>query len=130
WHDGTLEPLEYCDLTESALVAADSWLVAGGSALALSEHRARFLAAADGELAQLERFWDAAIARIPREGLWFPRVESHENGRLVLRLRPAPPLARSVVLATWDGSDPRTMPSVKGPDIATLVAVRTRAQAV
>ena len=49
------------------------------------------------------RFWDAAIEAIPRTGSWFPRVESHSDGRLVFRLRSAPEPKRAAVLATWGG---------------------------
>lgn len=132
WRDGGLEPLEYCDLTESTLIAADSWLVADGSALALAEHRARFLAAVPGDPDEAARFWDAAVALIPGEGDWFPRVEAHHAGGaplLLFRLRTAPQRHRSAVLATWRGADPRTAPSVKGPDLPALLRIRTTVQA-
>ena len=64
WRDGELEALEYCDMTDSRIVAADSWFVTNGTALALALHRDRFLSAAPGA----EEFWDAAIATIPRVG--------------------------------------------------------------
>jgi len=121
---GSLEALEYCDMTASRIVAADSWLVTEGKALALGLHRARFLEAAPGS----EGFWDAAIAAIPSDGDWFPRVELHEPHRLVFRLRSAPERARSAVLATWTGPDPRTTPTVKGPDLASMLRIRTAVQ--
>jgi branched-subunit amino acid aminotransferase/4-amino-4-deoxychorismate lyase len=124
WHDGSLEALEYCDMTQSRLVAADSWLVTGGRALALGLHRERFLASAP----HAGQFWDAAVAAIPHEGDWFPRVELHEPRRLVFRLRSAPERARSAVLATWTGPDPRTEPTVKGPDLAAMLRIRTAVQ--
>lgn len=125
WRDGALEALEYCDMTDTRIVAADSWLVGGGRTLALGLHRARFLAAAPGA----EQFWDAAIAAIPSEGDWFPRVEFHEPARYVFRLRSAPERSRSAVLATWTGADPRTEPAVKGPDLASMLRIRTAVQA-
>ncbi len=73
-------------------------------------------------------FWDAAIAAIPRDGEWFPRVEAHSTGRLVFRLRSAPERSRSAVLATWSGPDPRTVPRVKGPDLEAMLRIRTDAQ--
>jgi hypothetical protein len=125
WRDGGgLEALEYCDLTESTIVAADSWLVTEGRALALGLHRERFLAAAP----QAAEFWDAAVARIPKQGDWFPRVEGHANGRLLFRLRSAPERSRSVSLATWRGPEPRTTPRVKGPDLAAMLRIRTAVQ--
>jgi hypothetical protein len=125
WRDGRLEALEYCDMTASRIVAADSWLVADGTALALGLHRSRFLDSAPGA----EEFWDAAVAAIPAVGEWFPRVELHEPRRLVFRLRSAPERTRSAVLATWTGDDPRTEPSVKGPDLAAMLRIRTAVQA-
>ena len=127
WHDDALQLLDYCDMTETTVEAADSWLVTDGRTLALDLHRWRFLAAApDGEA-----FWDAAIAAIPREGDWFPRVElqSRRGARLfVLRLRSAPTLTRSVVVATHAGPDPRTRPTVKGPDLESMLRIRTAVQ--
>ena len=125
WRDGELEALEYCDMTDSRIVAADSWFVTEGTALALALHRDRFLSAAPGA----EDFWDAAIAAIPREGDWFPRVEAHSPERYVFRLRSAPERTRSAVLATWSGADPRTQPTVKGPDLAAMLRIRTSVQA-
>ena len=125
WRDGTLEPLEYCDMTDSRIVAADSWFVTDATALALGLHRERFLAAAPEGAA----FWDAAIASIPAEGDWFPRVEFHEPARYVFLLRSAPERTRSAVVATWSGPDPRTEPTVKGPDLSSMLRIRTAVQA-
>jgi branched-subunit amino acid aminotransferase/4-amino-4-deoxychorismate lyase len=130
WRDRALEPLEYCDMTDAAVLAADSWLVHEGSVLGLDLHRERFFHAA-GRHAPPEAFWDAAIAAIPRDGDWFPRVELQRRNDaplFVFRLRSAPQLTRSVRLATHDGADPRTSPTVKGPDTAALSAARTAAQ--
>jgi hypothetical protein len=126
WTGDGLELLDYCDMTGTAIVVADSWFVTEGSSLALSAHRDRFLATAGAEA---EEFWDAAIAAIPLEGDWFPRVEAHSNGRLLLRMRSAPERFRSVVLATWTGDDPRTVPRVKGPDLEAMLGIRTSVQA-
>lgn len=125
WHDGVLEPLEYCDMTATSIVVADSWRVVDGKARALGLHRERFLATAGEDAAD---FWDAAIAAIPREGDWFPRVERHSTGRLVFRLRSTPETSRSAVLATWGGDDPRTQPAIKGPDLESLLRIRTAVQ--
>ncbi len=124
WTGSELQPLDYCDMSETALVVADSWLVSDGLVLALGLHRERFLAQAPDAAA----FWDAAIATIPHDGDWFPRVELHSNGRLVLRLRSAPERSRSVVLATWMGTDRRSAPRVKGPDLERMLSIRTAVQ--
>ena len=135
WHDGKLDPLEYCDMSEVSVAAADSWLVTDGTVLALDLHRSRFLGAIDWALfpaLDQEGFWDAAIAAIPRTGDWFPRVELQlRQGAplLVFRLRSAPERNRSLRVATHRGADPRTAPLVKGPDTAALLRVRTEAQA-
>lgn len=134
WHDGALEPLEHCDMTLTVIEAADSWLVSDGLVLGLELHRTRFMTSIPrGRYLELDvdAFWDAAIATIPREGDWFPRVELHSRlggPRLVFRLRSAPERSRSAVLATWTGRDPRTVPGVKGPDLESMLRIRTDVQ--
>lgn len=134
WRDGLLEPLDDADLTAAAVLVADSWLVAEGTALALGLHRARFLDAVGASMdasVDAEAFWDAAIAAIPREGDWFPRVELQERSgapQLVFRLRPAPQRGRSLVLASASGPDPRRSPAVKGPDGEALQRLHAQAQ--
>ena len=125
WGDGALHLLDYCELTDATLTAADSWLVSDGAALALDLHRSRFLDAAPGA----EQFWDAAIAAIPTWGDWFPRVEQHSDGRLIFRQRSAPELRRSLTLTTHRGPDPRRTPAVKGPDLDAMRRLRSAAQA-
>ena len=130
WRDGALEPLEHCDMTLTVIEAADSWLVSDGLTLGLELHRTRFMTSIPrGRYLELDvdGFWDVAIAAIPREGDWFPRVELHSRlggPRLVFRLRSAPERTRSAVLATWRGRDPRTVPRVKGPDLDSMLRIR------
>jgi Amino-transferase class IV len=124
WHEGVLEPLDYCDVTDTAIVVADSWLVSDGVTLGLDLHRARFFATAPAE----PEYWDAVIRAIPRTGDWFPRVEYHANGRWLFRLRSAPERSRAAVLATWHGPDPRTAPRIKGPDLHSMLRIRTSVQ--
>ncbi|MDH6181168.1 branched-subunit amino acid aminotransferase/4-amino-4-deoxychorismate lyase [Microbacteriaceae bacterium SG_E_30_P1] len=134
WRGSELEALEYCDMTETRTIVADSWLVSEGRALGLDLHRSRFFDSIPADATQqhdIDAFWNAAIATIPREGDWFPRVELHARSggyRLVFRLRSAPERKRSAVLATWTGTDPRTTPRVKGPDLEALSRVRTSVQ--
>jgi branched-subunit amino acid aminotransferase/4-amino-4-deoxychorismate lyase len=129
WTGSGLEHLDYCDMTTASITAADSWFVTDGAALAIDLHRERFLGAIDGLAApDAADFWDAALAAIPRSGEWFPRVEAHSNGRLILRLRDAPERTRSVVVATWAGNEPRTAPRVKGPDLGAMLRIRTSVQ--
>ncbi|HEV7950246.1 MAG TPA: aminotransferase class IV [Glaciihabitans sp.] len=118
---------------ESPILAADSWLVTDGSALALQLHRDRFLEAvhemAPG-ITDAEAFWDAALATIPRTGAWFPRVQvTHHNltPQLSLLVRSAPERTKSVVVTSATGPDPRQHPLVKGPDLERMSALRASA---
>ena len=129
-----LELLDYCDLTDTTISAADSWLVTEGTTRALDLHRQRFMTSiprAHFLSSDPGAFWDAAIAAIPRTGDWFPRVEmhapSHAGPRYLFRLRSAPERRKEIVLATANG-DPRTTPTVKGPDLEALTRVRVEAQ--
>ena len=134
WAEGILEPRDDCDVLPATIEAADSWLVADGLVRGLDLHRTRFMTSIPrGRYLQLDpdAFWAAAIAAIPRAGLWFPRVELRTqllNPQLLFRLREAPELKRSVVLATHAGRDPRTAPRFKGPDLEAMTRLRTQAQ--
>jgi len=130
WRDGELELLEYCDMALTVIKAADSFLVSNGTALGLDLHRTRFMTSiARQRYTQVDpgAFWDAALATIPREGDWFPRFEMQSTmgaPRLIFRLRSAPELHRSTTVATWTGKDPRTAPTVKGPDLESMARIR------
>jgi branched-subunit amino acid aminotransferase/4-amino-4-deoxychorismate lyase len=137
WQRGELTPLDYCDPAETTILAADSWLVSDGQVLAINLHRDRFFAAveqqrpdADSGLG-LEEFWSAVIQEISHGGNQFPRVELQlVRGApvLVMRARPAPERKLSLAVATHQGPDPRTRPTIKGPDTAELLKARTDAQ--
>jgi branched-subunit amino acid aminotransferase/4-amino-4-deoxychorismate lyase len=135
WHAGALTLLDYCDMAEVSIEAADSWLVTNGLALALDLHRRRFLDSVARQgftLPDSVVFWDAAIEAIPKEGDWFPRVELQSRSGaplLIFRRRPAPDRTRSVRLTTHLGEDPRRVPRIKGPDFAAMLRIRTEAQA-
>lgn len=134
WSGGALVARDSCEVVETELLVADSFLVTEGRVLALPLHRSRFAESAreqgwrDRE--DLARFWDAAIATVPREGDWFPRLElvrQRDALRLRARLRPAPPLQSEVIVATAP-DDPRRSPHLKGPDLERLSLLRQRAQ--
>jgi branched-subunit amino acid aminotransferase/4-amino-4-deoxychorismate lyase len=134
WADGELRVRDDCELVETELLAADSFLVQDGRVLALGLHRGRFAESAREQgfasERELEAFWEAGLAALPGEGAWFPRFEvvrARDALRLRFRLRPAPPLTSSVIVATADG-DPRRSPHLKGPDIDALSALRQRVQ--
>lgn len=134
WHEGSLVPLEYCDMTATLVEVADSWLVTEGRALAIALHRERFLGSISPEwhaLVDAPAFWDEAIALIPGEGDWFPRVELQSRAGtplLVFRLRSAPERTRSVAVATYIGDERATAPMVKGPDLERMLRIRTEVQ--
>jgi branched-subunit amino acid aminotransferase/4-amino-4-deoxychorismate lyase len=135
WKAGALEALDYCDMTDTSIEVADSWLVAQGSALALGLHRERFLGSMTPDsraTTNADDFWDAAIDLIPRDGDWFPRVELQNRAGallLVFRLRSAPERSNNLIEATWLDGDPRRAPGIKGPDLEMMTRVRTAAQA-
>ncbi|GAA2215292.1 aminotransferase class IV [Nonomuraea monospora] len=113
------------------LLVADSWLVADGAVRFLDDHGRRFRAACEaaalsGDL--VAAMWRAAVAALPRDGVWFPRVELSACGELRFRLRTAP--ARGEPLAVWvrPPGDPRRVPHVKGPDLPTLARLREDAR--
>jgi branched-subunit amino acid aminotransferase/4-amino-4-deoxychorismate lyase len=134
WHDGELVALDYCDMTGTAIEVADSWLVTAGTALAIGLHRDRFLSSMSADArasTSADAFWIAAIALIPRDGDWFPRVELQRRGDallLVFRLRDSPERRNNLVEATWLDGDPRMIPSIKGPDLDAMTRLRTAVQ--
>ena len=126
WNGSELRAVEGSTL---GLFVADSFLLRDGAVVALEQHRARFLRDADtqGMVNSPAAFLDAAYADFPETGLWFPRCDLTERGELELWLRPAPPLGRTVTLWT-SPDDPRTEPTIKGPDIPVLAQLRERAR--
>jgi branched-subunit amino acid aminotransferase/4-amino-4-deoxychorismate lyase len=74
----------------------------------------------------IDSFARAALAALPRKGPWFPRIEAiDDDGPLLrLRVREAPETQTRATLATAP-RDPRTTPTVKGPNAEALGALRT-----
>ena len=135
WHGGELIPLDYCDMTDTRIEVADSWFVADGRVLGLELHRSRFLGSMRADIreaADADAFWVAAMQLVPREGDWFPRVELQArtgSHLLVLRVRSAPDRTTNLAVATWPDGDPRAVPDIKGPDLDTMIRIRTTIQA-
>jgi branched-subunit amino acid aminotransferase/4-amino-4-deoxychorismate lyase len=134
WAGGELRVRDDCELVETELLAADSFLVRDGRVLALGLHRGRFLETAREQgfpdRRELDAFWEAGTASLPSEGAWFPRFELvrvRDALRLRFRLRTAPPLTSTLVVATAE-TDPRRVPHLKGPDIDRLTALRQQVQ--
>jgi branched-subunit amino acid aminotransferase/4-amino-4-deoxychorismate lyase len=120
-----------CGAAAGELLAADSWLVDGGTVRAADAHWARFGASCRTQglgAAELACFRAAVTAAVPAAGRWFPRVELDGRG-LALRIRPAPPPAGEARVLVAPPGDPRRCPCRKGPDLALLLALRARAQA-
>jgi branched-subunit amino acid aminotransferase/4-amino-4-deoxychorismate lyase len=116
----------------TALLAADSWLVADGRSRAVERHWARFTATCREQGVApdaLAAFRAEVEGALPARGRWFPRVELRLDGELALELRPAPPREPTVVAWVADVPDPRVAPRRKGRDLERLGALRERAAA-
>ncbi|WP_341954512.1 aminotransferase class IV [Salinibacterium sp. TMP30] len=123
WQNDQLIELAPEDAPTASITVADSWLVDTGKVLALNLHRQRFMDAVPASLHDpADNFFTAAIAQLPRAGAWFPRVELR-GAEFFLRLRPAPDLERSATLISFTGDDPRTMPTIKGPDLDAMATL-------
>jgi branched-subunit amino acid aminotransferase/4-amino-4-deoxychorismate lyase len=130
WTTAGWTRVDWCDPHEGRLLVADSWRVREGLARGIDRHRDRFLTSVAGRHPEAEAAADAALALLPRTGDWFPRLELRERAdgtALLLRLRPTPPTATEVVVATAP-HDPRTAPLVKGPDLDALLQLRGAVQ--
>ncbi len=139
WDGVKLVTIDHGDARDYTIEAADSFLVSEGRVFALELHRTRFLEAVHERGHSLtgfpgldpEGFWHAALALIPADANWFPRVElrsARGKASLLLRVRVAPNLSRSAILTTLSQPDPRRVPEIKGPDLEVLVSARTAAR--
>lgn len=134
FREGVLESLNALEL-EPSIAAADSWLVEDGRVRSLDAHFDRFTKAieqvAPSHLPLLPTFFEAVTAVLPRVGRWFPRIEFHSDvdtsHHLHLRLREAPEALDTISLWTLDEADPRTKPTIKGPDLSLGQQLRRRA---
>lgn len=123
--------LALADKPEEKLMVADSWLVQDGRVRALHLHRQRFFSSCI-ELAGigpdiLNDFWNAATGKLPKTGLWFPRIELAGNTSspvLQIRIRRAPAIHSMIRLIDYHGEDFRKWPRHKGPDLAKLIAAK------
>lgn len=121
WRDARLQPCDAAEAPPGPVQVADSWRQVQGRVRRLGLHRARFI----GSVAQVapERsadagaFFDAAAQAVPVEDEWFPRVRL-VGGELIADVRPGPPRRAEVVVRVLACGDPRSMPLVKGPDLA------------
>ena len=132
WQDNAFVAIATPDSPE--ILVADSWRVRNGTTWGLQDHVYRFI---DGIKKQAlsvtllqdvgaEKFGEALQRKLsdisyalPGVDL-FPRisVEPYENSwRIVLLVRPAPQPRQTTSLWIPDYPDPRSRPTVKGPDI-------------
>src|SRR5690625_2583272 len=124
-------------VVEPDILVADSWRVRQGKTWGIQDHIARFV---NGIAAQhtvhgampsvepaafvpaLERQLTAIARQQPGTDL-FPRISVEKSGecfRTVLLVRPAPQPRETTTLLVPDYTDPRTRPTIKGPDISLL----------
>lgn len=133
WRDrGGFETVSGDASEYGAIEVADSWLVTDGSVLALDVHRQRFFDSAErsGHSMDLSAFWAATVDALPRSDDGFPRVDLRTRdgvATLLLHVRPAPERTSSIVVGTHAGADPRTTPTIKGPDLAAMAMLRATA---
>jgi branched-subunit amino acid aminotransferase/4-amino-4-deoxychorismate lyase len=129
----TNESLVHDTETDDPLLVADSWLVEDGRARGIELHRRRFTAACAETAAvpdtMVASFWRAALARLPRTGDLFPRVEliGGRRTRLRIRIRQAPRRGTEIKVWVPDLADPRELPRIKGPDLDRLGMLRAAA---
>ena len=116
------------------LAIADSFLLDGGRVRNLGLHFERFRRwgeqVSPDQCDALDEFFRLVVLALPLDGQWFPRIELHTDQpvhQLHLRLRPAPELLGSAILWTYPEADPRSNPTIKGPDLSLGLQLRRRA---
>jgi hypothetical protein len=130
WSDGALVDDPTPQQDAGSVRVADSWLMVDGAVAGLERHIDRFTGSVRHAFPELDidSFARAALAALPRTGRWFPRIEAIDDGGPLLRLRvrEAPEPLTHATLATAP-RDPRTAPTVKGPNAEALGELRDRA---
>lgn len=121
--------------SQPRMLLCDSWLVTDGRVRELNSHLRRFARGVHhseaGQINLLD-FYTAVTQVLPREGLWFPRIElmqyAGDDYRLQVRVRPAPPISHTAKLISYPEPDPRRLPQFKGPDLPLQHQLRRWAQ--
>jgi branched-subunit amino acid aminotransferase/4-amino-4-deoxychorismate lyase len=132
--NGELKPVIESS-SDLQLKVADSWLTEDGRVRSLEAHFQRFgnwvVNEDPGQQQYLAGFFAEIKRLLPRVGRWFPRMEYHgeqpDNLRLYLRLREAPAKMDSLSLWSYPEPDPRSNPTVKGPDLSLCQQLRRHA---
>ncbi|HIW45957.1 MAG TPA: aminotransferase class IV [Candidatus Yaniella excrementigallinarum] len=133
WSENTFYPIATSE--NETLLVADSWRVRSGETWGLDDHVQRFMAgiatqspehlapiAAQHFTAMLDQQLRELSQQYPGTD-FFPRisVEPYQGAwRIVLLVRSAPPARQTTSLWIPAATDPRKLPTVKGPDIAML----------
>ncbi|MFM6982447.1 MAG: aminotransferase class IV [Microbacteriaceae bacterium] len=122
----------WCDVSIGPVVVADSWAVRGGTVVGLEHHLARFRNGLTAQGVDLDphNFLEAVVERLPRTGEWFPRIEAvtYGDGVLLRYIERSAPQRENTISVRRATRDPRTHPTVKGPDLAELGQLRVEAQ--
>lgn len=133
WSEDTFHPIATSG--NDTLLVADSWRVQSGQTWGLHDHVQRFMAGiakqSPEHVAPIAAPYFAAMLNHQLRELsqqhpdtdFFPRIslEPHQGAwRIVLLVRSAPPARQSTSLWIPAETDPRTLPTIKGPDIAML----------
>lgn len=105
-------------------LVVDSYRVSDGRVVGLTRHERRFFDQVPGIPAG---FFQFIRSHLPMRGEWFPRVEWYGGTDFGLWLRPSPERRESTSLWLSDLVDPRTQPTVKGPDLRVLGHLRSLA---
>ncbi|ANE03618.1 aminotransferase class IV [Corynebacterium crudilactis] len=120
WDGDTL----YKGASQRSPQVVDSYLVQDKHVVRWDLHEKRFAASSTPEAWP---FLSEVRKAIPEKGAWFPRVEWHGADNFAVALRPAPPLRKTSSLWLPESPDPRTFPTIKGPDLKVLAWLRSRA---
>jgi branched-subunit amino acid aminotransferase/4-amino-4-deoxychorismate lyase len=136
FRDDRFELITEAQQGEVQLEVADSWLVEDGRARNIDAHFDRFgrwVGAVSAECTpSLPAFFEAVRKQIPKQGRIFPRIEFHAEAssphHLFLRLREAPDQLGDLALWTLPEADPRSNPTVKGPDLSLGMQMRRNAK--
>ena len=115
--------------------AVESWRVHQGQMRGRKEHLQRWMQSckqllSTDDLILANQVFKAALAMIPEQGDWFPRLDMHRapQPQFTLQLRPCPTLKTAIRLDPRQWPDPRQHPERKGPDLDRLRLLRQQCQ--
>jgi branched-subunit amino acid aminotransferase/4-amino-4-deoxychorismate lyase len=128
WAEGRFVVDEWCDTNIGEVRVADSFVLLDGAIVGFERHFARFVRGVHAVDPGFDSgaFLAGLREALPRTGEWFPRIEALAYGTgLLYRLLIRPmPIRQSAVTVATAPHDPRRFPTVKGPDLQRLGAMR------